>query len=137
MSEEAIQEAKNTFERWLEAFNARDDQGMVAEMHFPHHRLVATKFDSWSTAEEYAAGQRAIDERLVDEGWDHTFLVSMQAVQSIANKVHLVLHQSRRKKDGTEYNGFDTLWVFTKVDGRWGAILRSSFLTAEAQVYTN
>ncbi len=136
MTDDAIQEAKDTFERWLAAFNARDDQGMVTEMHFPHHRLAGTKFDSWSTAEEYASGQRALDERLVAEDWDHTFLVSMEAVQSSADKVHLVLHQSRRRKDGTEYNGFDTLWVFTKVDGRWGAKLRSSFLTADAQVYS-
>ena len=40
MSDEAVREATATFERWHEAFNARDAAGMVAEMHFPHVRLT-------------------------------------------------------------------------------------------------
>jgi hypothetical protein len=35
-------EAIETFKRWALAFNARDADTMVAEMHFPHLRLSGT-----------------------------------------------------------------------------------------------
>ena len=65
---------------------------------------------------------------LLDEGWCVTVTKSIAAVQSSDQKVHLVIRQSRQRKDGTEYNGFDTLWVFTKINGKWGVQFRSSFL---------
>ena len=129
-------EAKAAFQRWLDGFNARDSDAMIAEMHFHHLRLARTKFDSWDTSEDWLSGHDALTEKLLAEDWDHTDLISMDAVQVSDEKVHLVLRQSRRKKDGTEYSGFDTLWIFTKEGGRWGAKLRSSFLTANAQLYS-
>ena len=38
----AIEQAKASFGRWNTAFSARDMEGMVAEMHFPHRRLWET-----------------------------------------------------------------------------------------------
>jgi|TARA_B110001454_G_scaffold199762_1_gene204839 hypothetical protein len=132
----STEEAKAAFRRWLDGFNSRDSQAMIAEMHFPHLRLARTKFDSWDTPADWLTGHNALTEKLLAEDWDHTDLISMEAVQASDEKVHLVMRQSRRKKDGTEYSGFDTLWVFTKDGGRWGAKLRSSFLTANAQLYS-
>jgi hypothetical protein len=43
-------------------------------------------------------------------------------------KSDLAINQSRRRADGSEYNAFPTLWIFTKIDGRWGVQFRSSFL---------
>ncbi len=36
---DSVEQAKASFERWNAAFNARDMDGMIAEMHFPHRRL--------------------------------------------------------------------------------------------------
>ena len=36
--------------------------------------------------------------------------------------------QSRIHSDGSEYNRFQTLWVFIREDDRWGVKFRSSFL---------
>ncbi len=60
----------------------------------------------------------------------------MEVVQISDEKVYLMMRQSRKKKNGGEYSGFDTLWVFTKDGGRWGVKLRSSFLTTNAQHYS-
>jgi hypothetical protein len=70
-----------------------------------------------------------VTQRLKDEGWHHTSSLSIDPVQVGDDKVHLAIRQSRQHADGTEYNGFDTLWIFTKLDGRWGVQFRSSFLT--------
>ena len=132
----SAEEVKAAFRRWLEGFNARDSDVMIAEMHFPHLRLARTQFDSWDTPADWLAGHDALTEKLLAEDWDHTDLVSMEAIQISDEKVHLMMRQSRKKKNGGEYSGFDTLWVFTKDGGRWGAKLRSSFLTTAAQHYS-
>ena len=123
-----------SFRRWLDGFNARDVNKQINEMHFPHHRLAGSKLNSWETAKEWADGNDKINQKLYAEGWHHTSLVSLDVVQSNQNKVHVTVHMSRRREDDTEYNGFDSLWIFTKVDGIWAAKLRSSYLSGSAQL---
>ena len=123
-----------SFRRWLDGFNARDVNKQINEMHFPHHRLAGSKLNSWETAKEWAEGNDKINQNLYAEGWHHISLVSLNVVQSNQNKVHVTVHMSRRREDDTEYNGFDSLWIFTKVDGIWAAKLRSSYLSGSAQL---
>ena len=132
---EAREEAMEAFKRWAAAFNGRDAGGMIAEMHFPHLRLAGNKFQVWETAEDFRAPQDEMTKQLRDEGWHVTITRSVEAVQASPEKVHLVIRQSRQRVDGTEYNGFDTLWVFTKIDGRWGVQFRSSFLANAVQAF--
>ena len=120
--------AVESFERWAAAFNSRDADAMIEEMHFPHMRLAGNEFQTWVTAEEFRDPQDQMTKMLQDEGWYVTVTKSITAVQSSDQKVHLVIRQSRQRKDGTEYNGFDTMWVFTKIKGKWGVQFRSSFL---------
>ena len=126
-------EAIETFKRWAAAFNARDADAMVAEMHFPHMRLAGTEFQTWKTSEDFHRVQDSMTEMLQEEGWHTTVTKSIEAVQMGPEKVHLVIRQSRQRADGTEYNGFDTLWIFTKIDSRWGVQFRSSFLANAVQ----
>ena len=49
-------------------------------------------------------------------------------IQSDPEKVHLILHQSRRDKNAKEYHNFHTLWIMTKINEKWGIQFRSSFL---------
>ena len=126
-------EVIEAFTRWAQAFNDRDADAMVAEMHFPHMRLAGNEFQTWKTSEDFRAPQDSMTAMLREEGWNTTVTKSIEAVQSSPEKVHLVIRQSRQREDGTEYNGFDTLWIFTKIDGRWGVQFRSSFLANAVQ----
>ena len=126
-------EAIAAFKRWAAAFNSRDADAMVAEMHFPHMRLAGTEFQLWKASEDFHVAQDSMTRMLREEGWHITVTKSVTAVQTGPEKVHLVLRQSRQHADGTEYNGFDTLWIFTKIDGRWGVQFRSSFLANAVQ----
>ena len=134
MSDSAAQ-AIASFERWNAAFNARDMDAMVAEMHFPHRRQSGTnEFQVWETADDFReSGGEKTTAALKAEGWDHTATTSIEAVHSGPDKVHLAIHQSRRRADGSEYNGFLTLWIFTEIDGRWGVQFRSSYVSGLAQ----
>ena len=132
----AAEEAVAAFHRWNDGFNARDTEGQIASMHFPHVRLgPGNQFQRWEVADEFRAQQDGLTSRLQAEGWDHTTSLSVEAVQAGEDKVHLAIRQSRQHADGSEYNGFDTLWIFTKIDGRWGVQFRSSFLANAAQGY--
>ncbi len=127
------QEAIDTFTRWAQAFNDRDADAMIAEMHFPHMRLSGSQFQTWPTSEDFRAPQDDMTKALEAEGWHTTITKSITAAQAGPEKVHLVIRQSRQHKDGTEYNGFDTLWIFTKIEGKWGVQFRSSFLANAVQ----
>lgn len=132
---DSAEQVKASFKRWHAAFNARDVEGMVAEMHFPHRRLSGeNKFQVWETADDFRATHAGyMTESLNAQGWDHTATTSIETVQSGADKVHLAINQSRRRADGTEYSAFPTLWIFTRIDERWGVQFRSSFLSEPVQ----
>jgi hypothetical protein len=108
---------------------------MIAEMHFPHMRLAGTEFQTWPTREDFRAPQDDMTKALIAEGWHTTITKSVTAAQAGPEKVHLVIRQSRQHKDGSEYNGFDTLWIFTNIEGKWGVQFRSSFLANATQAY--
>ena len=128
-------EAIEAFTRWSQAFNDRDVDAMIAEMHFPHLRLAGTTFQTWPTSEDFRAHQGKMTKALEAEGWHTTVTKSVMAAQVGLEKVHLVIRQSRQRVDGTEYNGFDTLWIFTNIDGHWGVQFRSSFLANATQSF--
>jgi hypothetical protein len=127
------QDAIDTFMRWTDGFNNRDTEAMLAEMHFPHMRLSGSNFQMWQSPEDFARPQDAMTADLRAEGWHTTITKSIEAVQAGHEKVHLKIRQSRQHADGTEYNGFDTLWIFIKIDGKWGVQFRSSFLENAVQ----
>ena len=131
----SAQEAINSFHRWNDAWNEGNVEKQILEMHFPHIRLDGqNKFTTLETADDFRASQPAINARLAEEKWHHTATLSIHAAQTGPKKVHLIIEQSRQHDDNTEYHGFDTLWIFTKIKGRWGAQCRSSFLSVTSVV---
>ena len=128
---DAIEQAKASFNRWNTAFNARDMDAMVAEMHFPHRRLSGNnEFQVWRTEDDFRATRGDnTTASLNAQAWDHTATTAIEAVQSGANKVHLAINQSRRRADGAENNAFPTRWIFTKSNESGGVQFRSSFLS--------
>ena len=129
MMTDPIKEAKESYKLWLIGFNSRDREAMVAQMHFPHLRLSGTnQIQVWNTAEEFTANFNGQTQKLKEEGWVRTESNFVQDIQSNPEKVHLTMVQSRIHIDESEYNTFQTLWLFIRENGRWGVKFRSSFL---------
>ena len=59
------------------------------------------------------------------EGWDHTTLDLIEAVQVSTEKVHFKVVISRRHQDGAAYRTAPGLYVVTRQDGHWGLQLQS------------
>ncbi|MCH2310024.1 MAG: hypothetical protein MK345_03055 [SAR202 cluster bacterium] len=117
-----------------EGFNKRDRKISVDLMHFPHVRLWNNQFSIFNSEEEFLKGFDLQTQKLEQEGWTHTVTKDIQAVQSDESKVHLLLLQSRRNKDDIEIENFQTLWIMTKIDGKWGIKFRSSFVAGSSQI---
>jgi hypothetical protein len=127
-------EAINVARIWNdEGFNKRDKVICTKYLHFPHIRLWDNKFSVFSE-EDFLEGFDNQTEKLINEGWDHTVTLFIKPIQSDQNKVHLLLTQSRRDKNDKEYHRFETLWILTKIEGKWGIQFRSSFLKASSQI---
>lgn len=117
-----------------EGFNKRDRKISVDLMHFPHVRLWNNQFSIFNSEEEFLKGFDQQTQKLEQEGWSHTVTKDIKSVQSDESKVHLLLLQSRRNKDDIEIENFQTLWIMTKIDGKWGIRFRSSFLSGASQI---
>ncbi len=127
-TDEAERAALEAYRAWQDAFNARDVEGMLARMHFPHVRLAGASLHTWESGAEFAAGQERMTAQLEAEGWVRTDNVSAEVVHASEDKVHVSLRNARIGADGNAYHAFDALWIFTLIDGRWGVQFRSSYI---------
>ena len=128
-------------ERYLAAFNARDEEAMVAALHFPHVRVgvgratvrgsAAEYMEGWHpTARRRALGLRrwrrgdappgfdfdAFAERL---GWERSEADSMEAVQVGAKGVNVAVRITRYGEGDVTIHTFDTIYLVTEEDGKW------------------
>jgi hypothetical protein len=121
-------EAIEALRGFQDALNGDDVEAMIACMHFPHVRLAGGVFRTWATPEDFRRSYPELRRRRAEEGWHRSEAVSVEAVHASEDKAHLAFLWSRRREDGSEYLTFPTLWVFAKINGRWGAQARSSYL---------
>ena len=122
------EKAIEIFISWNNAFNSRDLEKQVTYMHFPHLRLANNKFELWKTANDFRESHEEMTKKLISENWSYTETLSIDPIQFNEDKVHLAITQARKNIDGFQYNVFDTLWIFTIINGDLKVQFRSSFL---------
>lgn len=110
---------------YLATFNNKDLDGWEATYHFPHYRLASGKM---SVLEK--AGLRDSSKvfgPLIQAGWDYSKWDHRNLIQASDTKVHVDTKFTRYRKDGSKVASYESLYVLTKEDGKWGVKLRSSF----------
>jgi hypothetical protein len=117
-------EARKAIEAYFPLFNRGDAQKLLSVIHFPHIRVAPGKTTIIPSPSEWAGDPTPLDP---SEEWHHSGLDSVEFVQSGEEKVHAVVVFSRYRADGTRYVSYPTLWIVTKIDGRWGIQVRSTF----------
>lgn len=112
-------------ERYLEAFNDRDEAAMTAALVFPHVRVGRGGVRVWKSAAEYVDGFDfdAFAERL---GWERSQAETMDAIQVGARGVNVAVRITRFGSGGARIHSFDTIYLVTENDGRWGIRAGSS-----------
>jgi hypothetical protein len=118
-----IAAAQACLDAFMEAFNARDLAAFEATFNFPHVRFasgrVTTIMPGYHKPEMFTSG--ALTE------WDHSEWRRRDVIHAGADKVHLDTHFARIRKDGSVLGGFDSVYIVTLQDGRWGIQGRSSY----------
>lgn len=110
---------------YLTTFNAKDLKGWEGTYQFPHYRLASGKM---SVLEK--AGLRdsaSVFGPLQKAGWDYSKWDHRNIVQASETKVHVDTKFTRYRKDGSQVASYESLYVLTKENGKWGVKLRSSF----------
>ena len=118
-------EVMAVLDEFMVAFNGMDMAAWEATLHFPHYRLAGAGM----TVLE-APGQRdgaALEARLEATGWHHSAWDRREIVHLGSDKVHVDTRFVRYRADGSVLAAYDSLYVLTRENGRWGIKLRSSF----------
>ena len=125
MSESIYEACIACLDRFMAALNAYDAVAMDAEMHFPHVRFAGGTIVVYQTP-----GNNPTDlfERLKrEDGWRHSVWNERTVVQHNDAKVHMAVNYTRFRADRSVIGIYDSLYVLSLKDGRWGVQLRSSF----------
>lgn len=118
-----IAAAQGRLDAFMKAFNARDIAAYEDTFNFPHVRFASSKVTiinpGYHKPEMFTSGALS--------DWDHSAWQRRNVIHAGADKVHIDTRFSRFRKDGSVIGGFDSIYIVTRLDGRWGIQGRSSF----------
>lgn len=118
-------EVFKVLDRYMEAFNAKDLPGWESTYQFPHYRLAGGKMSVLEKAGLRDSGK--VFGELQKIGWDHSKWDHRNVVQASRDKIHVDTRFSRYRKDGSLIGHYESLYILTKENGRWGVKFRSSY----------
>lgn len=122
-AQDDLAEARAALEEYFRAWNAEDNEALVAISNFPRLSLgrngqVVVRAEPADIETDFALLRQV-------EGWDHSTLDLVEAVQVSPDAVHFKVVFSRRHADAAAYRTVPGLFVITKQDGEWGLQLQS------------
>ncbi|HEY7293268.1 MAG TPA: hypothetical protein VH583_25760 [Vicinamibacterales bacterium] len=113
---------------FMAAFNRQDAAAEERTYQFPHYRLASGRMAVLNgPGAEAQAGMNAAYRSLRESGWDHSAWGHRTIVHISDLKAHVDTEFVRYRKDNSVIGSFDSLYVVTRENGRWGIKLRSSF----------
>src|SRR5215468_971831 len=110
---------------YMAAWNNKDIVAWEHTFQFPHYRLASGKM----TVLERPGMQDAekLWQSMAGSGWHHSKWDRRRIVHATADKVHVDTKFTRYRADGSRIGSYESLYILTKENGRWGVKLRSSF----------
>lgn len=125
-TEAAVAGAREAMEGFMAAFNAQDDEAMRTRwLHFPHVRFHSGKVTAMQRPSDYASLVR--DPAAGFAGWSRTAWDYVEPVDAGPDKVHFRVRFTRYGADGRSIGSYRSLYIVTRVDGRWAVQARSSW----------
>jgi hypothetical protein len=110
-------------DEYMTSFNALDMKAWERTMHFPHYRLASGEMRI-----QKGPGELPVDvlRAALGEKWHHSAWQKKSLVHWSKAKVHVDTKFARYREDGSVIASYDSLYILTKEDGRWGVKMRSS-----------
>ena len=126
--EQVTRDVMRILDEFVRTTNGRDTEAHIAILHHPHYRLAQGVMTIEETEEESMESNARFFAGVVKTDWHSTEWIHKRIVQIGESKAHVDGRFVRLRKDGSEIDTLDALYVLTKQDGQWGIKLRSSFL---------
>ena len=115
-------------DNFMAAFNRQDAAAEERTYQFPHYRLASGQMAVLNApGTETQAQMNATYKAVRDAGWDHSAWTRRRIVHISDSKAHVDTEFTRYRKDGSIIASYESLYVITQENGRWGIKLRSSF----------
>lgn len=108
---------------YMNTFNSKDAKAWQLTYHFPHYRLASGNM----SVLESATLDSTVFIRLEKSGWHHSKWDHRNIVQASADKVHIDTRFSRYRADGSLIGVYESLYIVTKENNKWGVKFRSSY----------
>jgi hypothetical protein len=121
---DSVDAALAVLDRFMAALNRRDEAALNDTLNFPHVRLASGTVRTWETAGTYRIADflgRAGD------GWNESRWDERTVIHAGLDKVHFAVVFSRWRSDGSLIGRYQSIYVVTRVGGKWGIQARSSF----------
>jgi len=117
-------EVLKLLDEYMSAWNRQDVAAWERTFHFPHYRLASGKM----TVLERPGLQEAAKVRAsAGSDWDHSKWDRRRIIHESADKVHVDTKFTRYRVDGSKIGSYESLYIVTQENGKWGVKMRSSF----------
>lgn len=120
---EVKKEVLRVLDAYMSAFNAKDAKAWHSTYLFPHYRLASGKM----SVLESATLDTNVFIKLQQSGWHHSRWDHRNIVQASDDKVHVDTRFSRYRADSSLIGTYESLYIVTKENGKWGVKFRSSY----------
>ena len=116
-------EAMKLLDEYMNGWNQRDMVAWERTFHFPHYRLASGKM----SVLERPGLQDATKVYAAIPDWHHSKWDRRRIIHATPDKIHVDTQFTRYRADGSNIGTYESLYILTKENGRWGVKLRSSF----------
>ncbi len=117
-------EVMQLLDDYMSAWNRKDLAAWERTFHFPHYRLASGKMN---VLDRPGLQDATRIWAAVGSDWHHSRWDRRLIIHSSPDKVHIDTKFTRCRADGSVIGSFESLYIVTKEDGRWGVKMRSSF----------
>ena len=120
----AVKAAMKVLDEFMLAFNARDMEAWAATLNYPHVRFASHNVKVWADIHEFSAAPPFT--ALANIGWDHSHWLTREVVMASPAKVHIATTFERFNEANVSIGKYESLYIVTRVNDRWGIQARSS-----------
>jgi hypothetical protein len=117
-------EVMQVLDEYMSTWNRRDLNAWEQTFHFPHFRLASGRMSVLQRAGEQPTP--TIWTNAADD-WSHSRWERRHLIHVSPDKAHVDTQFTRVRRDGSPLGTYDSLYIVTRENGRWGVKLRSSF----------
>lgn len=117
-------EIMRVLDDYMSAWNRKDLEGWERTFQFPHYRLASGRM---TVLDRPGVQDAARVWAAAGSDWHHSKWDRRRIIHASADKAHVDTEFSRYRADGSKIGTYESLYILTKENGRWGVKLRSSY----------